>query len=126
MNAFSLLVLFIITFGVAAAIVGISALIGRRRLKDECLIPYECGLDPIGKPHGSFSVQFFLIATIFIIFDVEIVFFYPWAVIFRDGIAEGKGIFLLGELLLFVLILVAGLAYVWRSGALKWEGDRNN
>lgn len=120
-NAFSLLVLFVLTIGVAAAIVGLSTLIGRRQLGKECLTPYECGLDPVGEPRRPFSVQFFLIATIFIIFDVEIVFFYPWALVFREGVTQGKGPFLFVEIALFTLILVLGLAYVWRSGALNWE-----
>lgn len=120
-NAFSLLVLFAITLGTAGAIVGISALIGRRSLGNNCLTPYECGLDPIGEPRRRFSVQFFLIATLFIIFEVEIVFLYPWAISFRDGIARGTGLFLFIELALFIFILAVGLAYVWRSGALKWE-----
>jgi NADH-quinone oxidoreductase subunit A len=120
-NAFSLLILFVLVFGVAGAILGLSTLVGRRRVGEECLVPYECGLDPIGEPRRRFSVQFFLIATIFIIFEVEILFFYPWALVFREGIDQGKGLFLFGEILLFTLILVLGLAYVWRSGALDWE-----
>jgi NADH-quinone oxidoreductase subunit A len=120
-NAFSLLILFVLVLSVAGAILGLSALVGRRRVEEACLIPYECGLDPVGEPRKRFSVQFFLIATIFIIFEVEIVFFYPLALVFREGVAQGKGLVLFGELFLFTLILLLGLAYVWRSGALDWE-----
>ena len=120
-NAFSLLVLFVLVIGSAAAIAGISLLIGRREVKDECLVPYECGLDPMGTPRQRFSVKFFLIAAIFVLFDVEIVFLFPWAAVYRDMMLAGMGPLLFAELAIFLTIIAIGLVYVWRSGALEWE-----
>jgi NADH-quinone oxidoreductase subunit A len=120
-NAFSLTVFFLLVVGTAGAIVALSALIGRRELSDEALTPYECGLDPLGMPRRRFSIKFFIIATLFIIFDVEIVFLFPWAVAYRDMVAAGHGALLFAEMAIFIGVLVIGLVYVWKVGALQWE-----
>ena len=78
--------------------------------------PFECGNDPIGNPRNRFSVQFFLIALLFIIFDVEVVFIFPWAVLFRQ-----LGWYGFIEMAVFLVILIIGLFYVWKKGALEWE-----
>ena len=82
-------------------------------------MPYESGVDPVGETRIRFSVRFFLIALLFIIFDIEIIFLYPWAVVFRDFLSSGPFIFY--EMVFFLAILVFGFVYVWRNGVLEWE-----
>ena len=79
------------------------------------LTPYECGVDPIGDARERFSVRFYIIAMLFLVFDVETIFLFPWAVIY-DKLA----VFGLVEMLLFIGILVVGYYYAWRKGALEW------
>ena len=83
------------------------------------MMPYESGVDPVGETRIRFSIRFFLIALLFIIFDIEIVFLYPWAVVFGDFLSYGPFIFF--EMVIFLAILVFGFVYVWRNGALEWE-----
>jgi len=94
---------------------GVSQLLNKdpSRIK---LMPYECGMDPIGDARRRFSVRFFLIGMLFIVFDIELIFFFPWATIFDD-----LRMFGFIEMLIFVLVLLVGLGYVWRKGALQWE-----
>ncbi len=82
---------------------------------------YECGSPPVGGAHQRFSVKFYLVAVLFILFDLEAVFVYPWAVVFRDFVDAGAGLFILGEMAFFLLILFLGWVYVLRRGALDWE-----
>ena len=77
---------------------------------------FECGNPPTGPAWGRFSVKFYLTAILFIVFDVEVVFLYPWAILFRR-----LGVFGFVEMMIFVAILTLGLAYVWRKGALEWD-----
>lgn len=77
---------------------------------------YECGMEPVGPAWVQFRVSYYLYALIFVVFDVETVFLYPWAVAYKQ-----LGLFALVEMLIFVAILVAGLAYAWRKGALAWR-----
>lgn len=80
------------------------------------LEPYECGVEPVGPPWVQFRVGYYVYALLFVVFDIETVFLYPWAVAF------GKmGAFILVEMTLFIAILAAGLAYAWREGALRWR-----
>lgn len=102
-------------------IIGLSALIGKSRPEPGRTIPYECGLDPVGKQRPRLSVRFFLVAVLFILFDVEVVFLYPWAVTFREFVAEGQGKLMFIEMMVFMGILGLGLIYVWGRGALEWE-----
>ena len=81
---------------------------------------YECGEVPEGSACVKFNVRFYVIALIFIIFDVEVIFLFPWAVIFQDLSASGFGFLAFIEMLVFVLILVVGFAYVWIKGDLDW------
>jgi len=105
-----------ITSLLAILILILSTIIGRKKLTKTKLMPYECGMDPIGTARGRFSVKFFIIAILFIIFDIEIIFLYPWAVIFRE-----LKLFGFVEMAIFILVLFLGLIYVWRKGALEWE-----
>ena len=87
-----------------------------QRYKEEKFGPYECGVDPIGSARERFSVHFYLVAILFILFDIEMVFLIPWAVLYRK-----LGIFGLVEAGIFLAVLGFGLAYVWRKKALKWD-----
>jgi NADH-quinone oxidoreductase subunit A len=90
---------------------------GRRtRIKDT---PYECGMIPQGEQQPRFSVKFYLVAMLFILFDLEIVFMYPWAVVYRESIQHGKTI--LWSMLSFVTILMVGYVYALKKGALDWK-----
>ncbi len=112
-------VVFLLFLGlvVGAAMVSISWWLGprtaRRPLHDS---PYECGIVPTGDARQRIDVKFYLVAMLFILFDVEIVFLFPWAVMF--GRLGGLGILVMAE---FLVILIAGYAYVWKKGALEWE-----
>ena len=77
---------------------------------------YECGVPPIGSARERFPVRFYLIATLFILFDIEALFMYPWAIL-----ARSLGLAGFVEMVIFILILIVGLVYVWRKGALEWE-----
>ncbi len=98
----------------------LSSLLRPKKPTEEKEMIYECGEDPIGGGWVQYNVRFYIIAVIFIIFDVEVIFIYPVATIFRKMIGEGMGFYVLGELLIFVLILLAGLVYVWKKDDLSW------
>ncbi len=93
----------------------ISRLLHTKIFSGEKCIPYECGEDPIGDTRIKFNTRFYVIALIFLIFDVEVVFLLPWAVVFRD-----IGLLAFVEMLVFIVILLVGLAYVWAKGDLEW------
>lgn len=97
----------------------ISSLIRPHLPSPEKLSPYECGEVPIGSPWVRFNIRFYIIALIFLIFDVEILLLYPWAVVFKR-----IGTIAFYEMLLFVLILIVGFIYVWREGYLEWVKPR--
>lgn len=118
---FSLILLFALALSTGGVIVALSAIIGRRSATDERKLPYECGLDPIGTARNRFSVKFFMVAVLFIIFDVEVVFLYPWALVFKDSRGDGNAVFMLIELAVFLAILGLALLYAWGKGALEWE-----
>ncbi|MGD0264012.1 MAG: NADH-quinone oxidoreductase subunit A [Candidatus Methylomirabilota bacterium] len=94
----------------------ISALLGPRRPTPEKLSPYECGIEPVGTARERFSVKFYLVAMLFIIFDMETVFLYPWAVVYKE--LKVFGVAAMGT---FLLILLVGFVYVWKKGGLEWE-----
>jgi len=112
--------------GIALAIVLLSWLIGQRKPTRAKLSPYECGMTPVGDSRERFSVKFYLVAMLFILFDVEAVFIYPWAVILRELKAIGQGLFGLLEMLVYIGIFLVGFFYVWKKGVLDWgeTGER--
>lgn len=114
-----LLVVVAALFGLGSVL--LSSLIGQKKPTAVKLSPYECGCDPVGSARERFSVKFYLIAMIFILFDIEAVFLYPWAVVFKKFIDAGLGAFIFIEMGVFVLILFVGYIYVWKKGALEWE-----
>jgi len=109
-------IFFIVAVGFALVTLSLSAIFGKRKMTPQKMIPYECGMDPIGEARKRFSVRFYIVAMLFIVFDIEAVFLYPWAVIFRD-----LKIFGLAEMGVFIAILLVGFVYVWKKGALEWE-----
>src|SRR5213593_1181027 len=112
----AVLVSFAVAAVLAAAFIGAGALLRPRRPSTVKGEAFECGNPPSGPAWGRFSVKFYLTAILFIVFDVEVVFLYPWAVIFRP-----LGMFGFVEMAIFVLVLALGFAYVWRKGALEWS-----
>ena len=102
----------------AVALVGLAALLGPRRPSAIKAAPFECGSDPVGSARERFGVKFYLLALLFIVFDVEAVFVYPWAVLLKDLGWVGYV-----EMAIFAFTLVVGLAYVWKKGALDWESE---
>ncbi len=122
MGYLSLAVVIGIVTVMGSAILVLNRLIGPRRTSPVKQGTFECGSDPIGSAHQRFSVKFYLVAIFFIVFDIESVFMYPWAGLFRELLVEpGFGLVTVAEMFVFVGILAAGLAYVWRRGALDWE-----
>ncbi len=105
--------------GLAAVILIMSSLFGPRRPDRVKLGPYESGMEPVGEARGRFSIRFYIIAMLFVIFDIEIIFFYPWAVVYRKLLPVGS--FILIEMLVFVALLLVGYVYAWKKGALEWD-----
>lgn len=103
-----------VVFGIVLA--NINKWIGPKRPTAEKLSTYESGMEPVRTARERFSVKFYLVAMLFIVFDIEIVFMYPWAVKFKE-----LGLFGFVEMLVFIAILLVGFVYVWRKGALKWD-----
>ena len=116
-----LLFLFLFAALITGGFLALSHLLGPRRPSREKSMTYECGLDSVGSAHDRFSVKFYLVAMLFILFDVEVVFLYPWAVLFRESVHAGLGLFLFGEMIFFMAILVVGLLYVYGRRAIEWE-----
>ena len=109
-------ILLLLAILLAAAMVILGHLFGPRRPTERKSIPYESGMNPFGPGTRRMPVRFYMVAVLFILFDIEVVFFLPWAIVFRD-----LGLFGLIEMLIFVLILVVGYIYAWKKGALEWE-----
>src|SRR2546425_7476881 len=118
----SFLLLFLLVLSNAVGMIADSHLITRRRPTPVKNLPYESGMPPLGNARERFSVKFYLVAMLFIVFDIKTVFLFPWATIFREAGALGIGTgFLLVEMLVFILILAVGYVYVWKRGALEWD-----
>ncbi len=103
-----------VLFGLGSVV--LSSLIGEKKKTPLKVAPYECGVEPVGTARERFSFKFYLIAMLFILFDIEAVFLYPWAILYKR-----LGLFGLVEMGLFIVILFVGYIYVWKKGALEWE-----
>ena len=113
---FPVLLQALIAMTVAGGMLGASYLLGNRvrnRVKD---MPYECGITPVGSARERFSVKFYLVAMLFILFDIEAIFLYPWVVVFRD-----LKMVAFVEMLVFVVLIVSGFFYIWKKGVLDWS-----
>jgi len=115
-NYVPILILLLVAAGFGLGAVAISSVLGPRRPDAEKLSTYECGMTVEPGGRRPFDVKYYLVAMAFLVFDVEVVFLYPWAVKFR-----ALGLFGLVEMLIFLLILLVGYAYIWRKGVLEWE-----
>ena len=115
-NYLPILVLLVISTVLAAVVILISTFLGPRRPTPRKLQPYESGMTPLGSAQRRMPIKFYLVAVLFILFDVEIIFLYPWAVTFRQ-----LGLFGFIEMVIFVAILLVGYVYAWKKGALEWD-----
>src|SRR5213593_5108774 len=118
-----ILLMFAVAAGFAITFIVLSQLVGQRKRTRTKLMPYECGKDPVGSARERFSVKFYLIAMIFILFDIEVIFLVPWAVVSKSMAAQGRGTFIYVEMMIFIVLLLAGYIYVVKKGAFDW-GDR--
>jgi NADH-quinone oxidoreductase subunit A len=109
----------VIAMALATGLIGASFLLGKKvkdKIKDS---PYECGIAPTGSARERFSVKFYLVGIVFILFDIEAIFLYPWAVVYRS-----LRMFAFFEMLLFIVLVLAGFFYVWRKGAFDWTAGQ--
>ncbi len=111
-----ILIFLAIAVGVAAAAIGASLIAARQRPDPEKVSPYECGFEPFEDARMRFDVRYYLVAILFIIFDLEVAFLFPWAVALGD-----IGLFGFWSMMVFLAVLTVGFAYEWRKGALEWE-----
>ena len=115
----------LVAVGVASFMVAASYFLGKHKRSRTKLSPYECGMDPVGDARGRFSVKFYMVAMLFILFDVEAVFVLPWAVIYRRLPAiTGQRFFGFWEMLVYLAFVAVGLFYVWKKGILNWSNDK--
>jgi NADH-quinone oxidoreductase subunit A len=118
----------LVALGLACGMVGASFIIGKHKNSRTKAGPYECGMDPVGDARGRFTVRFYLVAMLFILFDVEAVFMLPWAVIYRRlytqlGMPKMFGFW---EMLVYLGFVAVGLFYVWKKGILNWALDKGD
>jgi NADH-quinone oxidoreductase subunit A len=116
----SVVVMLLLGAGLCGLMLGLGALLRPSNPHPGKLATYECGEPPSGPAWINFNIRFYLIALVFVIFDVELAFIYPVAAVFRDWVSRGRGLFALVELAIFVGILAVGLVYVWAKGDLQW------
>jgi NADH-quinone oxidoreductase subunit A len=120
-----ILLVFVIAVLFVAVMIIVSRLVGYNRPTRVKLMPYECGVEPVGTARERQSVKFYLVAMVFLLFDIEAVFLIPWAVVFsnvmRDPASNAIRYIFYGEMMLFVIVLLIGLVYVWRKGILEWN-----
>jgi NADH-quinone oxidoreductase subunit A len=119
-NFANVLVFLILGLGLSAMMLGLGRLLRPSNPLAPKLGTYECGEPPTGSAWINFNIRFYLIALIFVIFDVEIAFMYPVVAVFRDWVQSGRGGFALAEMLLFIAVLAVGLVYVWAKHDLEW------
>ena len=130
-NYLAIALMMFVGVGFALALTALAKYVGPRRFNKAKDVPYECGSDVIGSPRARFEVKFYQVASVFLVFDIETAFLYPWALRYRElscsgpldaGLCSaGLSFFGLGEILVFMGILVVALAYVWRKRAVGWE-----
>ena len=116
---FPVLLQVVIAMAVATLMLGLSYLLGKKvrdRVKD---LPYESGIVPTGDARQRFSVKFYLVGMLFIVFDIEAIFLYPWAVVYRE-----LKMFAFVEMLVFIILILCGFFYIWKKGALDWSGEK--
>jgi len=117
---FPVLVQVVIAAVLAAGLIGASTLLGKRARSPLKNTPYESGMAPVGSARERFSVKFYLVGMIFILFDIEAVFLYPWAVVYRQ-----LKMFAFAEMFVFIALVMVGFFYVWKKGALDWSSEKD-
>ena len=116
MEYFGILMLFVFAGGVSALFIFLAQKLGPHNPNPAKNMPFECGKEPFDTPIGRHSVAFYLAGMLFVLFDVEMIFFFPWAVLYRT-----LGVFGFVEMMFFMFILVLGFLYAWKKGALQWK-----
>ncbi len=111
-----ILLILILAIALAAGMLGISSVLGPKRPSKRKLAPYESGIPPTGDTRGKFTIKYYLIGALFILFDVEVVFLFAWAVVFKK-----LGMLAFIEILVFLIVILSGYFYVVKKGALEWE-----
>ncbi len=111
-----LLLMFILAGGLAGLLIAASTLVGKHKHSPEKDQAYECGISPTGDAREPFSVHFYMVALVFILFDIEAIFLYPWALVYND-----LKVFGFVEMLLYIMILLVGYIFLWKKGALDWN-----
>ncbi len=115
------LIMLIIAVGIGATILGLNWIVGRHQRNPSKLAPYESGVPLLDQNRKRVNVRFYQIAMLFILFDIEAAFLYPWAVIYRDATRGPTGMFLFSEMLVFIVLLGVGYVYVWKKKAFDWH-----
>ena len=115
-----ILIMLVIAVGIGGTILGLSWIMGRHQRNPSKLSPYESGVPLLDVNRKRVNVRFYQIAMLFILFDIEAAFLYPWAVIYRDAANGPSGMFLFGEMLVFIGLLGVGYVYVWKKKAFDW------
>src|SRR2546425_12269686 len=116
-----ILIMLIIAVVIGAVILGLNWVLGRHQRNPSKLAPYESGVPPLDENRKRVNVRFYQIAMLFILFDIEAAFLYPWAVIYRDAAHGPSGMFLFGEMAGFIALLGVGYVYVWKKKAFDWH-----
>jgi NADH-quinone oxidoreductase subunit A len=119
-NYLPLLIHFLLAGALASVMVLLSRIIGYRKPSRAKSSPYECGMTPVGDARERFSVKFYMVAMLFILFDVEAVFLYPWAIILKDLKRMGQVVFAISEMFVYIGIVLVGFWYIWKKGVLDW------
>ena len=114
-------ILLLLTTLLGIVAIGLGYLFGPRRSNKRKNAPYESGMSPIGPGTRQLPVKFYIVAVLFILFDIEVIFLLPWAVIFKKFVDEGLGNFVLIEMIIFLGILLVGYVYAWKKGAFEWD-----
>jgi NADH-quinone oxidoreductase subunit A len=116
-----ILMIFAVALGFGVLNMSVSHVMGRRRDSRAKLLPYECGMDPVGSAHQRFSVKFYLVAMLFILFDIEAIFLVPWAVVFKSLGRQISRPFVFFEMMVFIAVLLIGYVYAWKKGLFEWN-----
>ena len=119
-NYLPLLFQFLVALVIAGGMVALSALLGKHRYNRNKMGAYECGITPTGDARGRFSVKFYMVAMLFILFDVEAIFLIPWAVVFKSLKQQGLGMFGFWEMMVYIGVVLVGFFYIWKKGVLDW------
>ncbi len=112
-----LLLMFILAAGLAGVLITASTIVGKHKRTREKDLPYECGINPTGDARHPFSVHFYMVALLFILFDIEAIFLYPWALVYLGNLK----VFGFFEMLLYIIILLVAYIFLWKKGALDWQ-----